>query len=224
MAAKKRTSTKKRSARTGNARKSTARKTGAGKRQPSDAIALLRADHQLVQGLFDQFEKTRSDDRKGKLAQQICQELTVHAQIEEEIFYPAARGVLRDEDLLDEATVEHQGAKDLIAQIESSRPGAELFDAKVTVLGEYVKHHVKEEQNEMFPKIRKTKLDLKALGEQLQARKTELMGGSTAKASRSRAAERLTGSRRSSRQTGGGKGKSEGIMATMARGMGFTGV
>lgn len=209
MAAKKRKSTT----------KSSARKS-AGKRQPSDAIALLRADHQLVQGLFDQFEKTRSDDRKSKLAQQICQELTVHAQIEEEIFYPAARGVLRDEDLLDEATVEHQGAKDLIAQIEHSRPGAELFDAKVTVLGEYVKHHVKEEQNEMFPKLRKTKLDLKALGEQLQARKMELMGGSAAKGSRSRAAERLTGSRRSSRQTGS-KAESEGLMAAMARGIGL---
>jgi hemerythrin superfamily protein len=224
MAAKKRKSTSKSSARKGNARKTTARKSSArksaGKRQPSDAIALLRADHQLVQGLFDQFEKTRSDDRKGKLAQQICQELTVHAQIEEEIFYPAAREVLRDEDLLDEATVEHQGAKDLIAQIESSSPGADLFDAKVTVLGEYVKHHVKEEQNELFPKVRKTRLDLKAMGEQLQARKMELMGGSAAKGSRSRAAERQTGSRRSSRQTGG-KGTSEGLMAVMARGMGL---
>jgi hemerythrin superfamily protein len=219
MAAKKRKSTKKSSARKSSARKSTARKS-AGKRQPSDAIALLKADHQLVQGLFDQFEKTRSDDRKGKLARQICQELTVHAQIEEEIFYPAAREVLRDTDLLDEATVEHQGAKDLIAQIEASRPGAELFDAKVTVLGEYIKHHVKEEQNELFPKIRKTKLDLKALGERLQTRKMELMDGDAGAASRSQAAERLTGSRRSSRQTGG-KPDKEGIMAVMARGMGL---
>lgn len=220
MAARKRKSTsKKSSTRKTTGRKSTARKS-AGKRQPSDALALLRADHQLVQGLFDQFEKTRSEDRKGKLAQQICQELKVHTRIEEEIFYPAAREVMRDEDLLDEATVEHQSAKDLIAQIESSSAGADLFDAKVTVLGEYIKHHVKEEQNEMFPKIRKTRLDLKALGERMQARKMELMEGAGA-GSRSRAAERLSGSRRSSRQTGGGNAESEGIMATVARGMGF---
>lgn len=227
MAAKKRKSTSSKSSarksatRKTSGRKSTARKS-AGKRQPSDALALLRADHQLVQGLFDQFEKTRSDERKDKLAQQICQELTVHAQIEEEIFYPAAREALRDKDILDEAKVEHQSAKDLIAQIEGSSAGAELFDAKVTVLGEYIKHHVKEEQNEMFSKIRKTKLDLKALGEQLQARKMELMGGATAAAPRSQAAERLAGSRRSSTETGGDK--NEGLMATMARGMGLTGV
>ena len=185
-----------------------------------DAIALLKADHRTVESLFEKFEKASGDGTKRRIAEQICLELSIHAQIEEEIFYPAARGVLRDEDLLDEATVEHQGAKDLIAQIEASSPGADLFDAKVTVLGEYVKHHVKEEQNELFPKVRKTKLDLKAMGEQLQARKMELMGGSAAKGSRSRAAERQSGSRRSSRQTGG-KGQSEGIMAVMARGMGL---
>jgi len=203
-------------------RKSTARKS-AGKRQPSDAIALLKADHQLVQGLFDQFEKTRSKDRKSALATQICDELTVHAQIEEEIFYPAAREVLRDEDLLDEATVEHASAKDLIAQIRASRAGADLFDAKVTVLGELVKHHVKEEQNEMFPKIRKTKLDLKALGEQLQARKTALKEGGAGRAARAKAAERLTGSHRRSTQSAKSarKSESEGIIATLSRGMGF---
>ena len=203
--------------------KKTARKSASSTRQPSDAIALLKADHKLVQGLFDQFEKTRSKDRKSALATQICDELTVHAQIEEEIFYPAARRVLRDEDLLDEATVEHASAKDLIAQIRASRPGAELFDAKVTVLGELVKHHVKEEQNEMFPKIRKTKLDLKALGEELYARKMELSEGRAGKATRSRAAERLTGSRRSTTQSGKAKkSESEGIIATLTRGMGFS--
>ena len=144
---------------------------------PPDAIALLRADHQLVRELFDKFEKTRQDDRKSALAEQICSELTVHAQIEEEIFYPAAREAIRDESLIHEATVEHQGAKDLIAQIEASDPSDELFDAKVTVLGEYVKHHVKEEQNELFPQVRKTKLDLKELGERLMARKVELQAG-----------------------------------------------
>jgi hemerythrin superfamily protein len=161
-------------------KKTTARKKTSARRQSGrrsmNALTLLREDHQNVQALFDRFEKTRSADRKGPLARQICRELTVHAQIEEEIFYPAARQALRDTDLLDEATVEHDTAKDLIAQIEDASPGDELFDAKVKVLGEYVKHHVKEEQNELFPKVRKTKLDLDEMGERLQARKQELMG------------------------------------------------
>jgi hemerythrin superfamily protein len=142
---------------------------------PQDAIQLLRADHRKVQDLFDQFEKARGDDRKAELAQEICAELKVHAQIEEEIFYPAAREVLKEQDLLDEATVEHASAKDLIAQIEQARAGDAMFDAKVTVLGEYIKHHVKEEQNELFPKLKKTKLDLKALGRELAERKEALM-------------------------------------------------
>ena len=139
-------------------KKATARKTAPARKSApkgKDAIALLRADHALVQGLFDQFEKARGNDRKKALAEKICQELRVHTRIEEEILYPAAREALRDEDLLDEAEVEHAGAKDLIAQIESSSPGADLYDAKVTVLGEYIKHHVKEEHEEMFPKLKK---------------------------------------------------------------------
>ena len=160
-------------------KKTTARKQAASSRRPSsrrapDAIALLKADHQAVQKLFDQFEKTRSADRKSAIADQICRELTIHTQIEEEILYPAARGVLREEDLIDEATVEHQGAKDLIQQIEGGKPGDDLFDAKVKVLGEYIKHHVKEEHTEMFPKVRKTKLDLRELGMRLAFRKGEL--------------------------------------------------
>jgi hemerythrin superfamily protein len=146
-------------------------------RGAANAITLLKSDHTAVQEMFDKYEKTRSADRKAALAQQICMELTVHTQIEEEIFYPAAREAIRDQDLLDEATVEHASAKELIAQIRAGKPGDELFDAKVTVLGEYVKHHVKEEQNELFPKVRKTKLDLQELGERLQARKAELMAG-----------------------------------------------
>lgn len=141
---------------------------------PQDAIQLLRADHRKVQGLFDQFEKARGDDKKAELAQEICAELKVHAQIEEEIFYPAARKALKEQDLIDEAAVEHASAKDLIAQIEQARAGDELFDAKVTVLGEYIKHHVKEEQNELFPQVKKTKLDLKALGRELAERKDAL--------------------------------------------------
>lgn len=151
------------------------RTQSAAPRRAANAITLLKADHTAVQELFDKYEKTRSADRKAALAEQICNELKVHTQVEEEIFYPAARAAIRDQDLLDEATVEHASAKELIAQIENGKPGDDLFDAKVKVLGEYVKHHVKEEQNELFPKVRKTKVDLEALGEKLQARKNELM-------------------------------------------------
>lgn len=142
----------------------------------SDAIALLKADHQEVADMLERFEKARSN-AKEKLAQQICDALTVHAQIEEEIFYPAAREALGDEgeDLLNEAKVEHESLKELIAKIEESGSDDELFEANVKVLGEYVKHHVKEEQNEIFPKCRKSDMDLKALGEQLAERKKQLM-------------------------------------------------
>jgi hemerythrin superfamily protein len=143
--------------------------------QPSDAIALLKADHQEVSALLERFEKSRQDTVKGDVAQRICLALTVHAKIEEEIFYPAVREAVDDDDLIDEATVEHASLKTLIGQIQAARPGSGLFDAKVTVLGEYVKHHVKEEQQEMFPKARKSGVDLKALGARLQQRKEELM-------------------------------------------------
>jgi len=154
---------------------SSTRASGRRRARPQDAIALLRADHRKVQDLFDQFDKARGNDRKAELAHEICSELKVHAQIEEEIFYPAARGALKEQDLIDEAAVEHASAKDLIAQIEQAQAGDGLFDAKVIVLGEYIKHHVKEEHNELFPKLKKTKLDLKALGEQLAERKEALM-------------------------------------------------
>ena len=150
MAARKKSATRKQTP----SRKSPAsKKKSAAKRASPDAIALLRADHRTVQALFETYEKTRSADRKSALCAQICKALKVHTQIEEEIFYPAARGAIRDDDLLDEATVEHQSAKELIAQIESGKPGDKLYDAKVQVLGEYIRHHVKEEQNEMFPKV-----------------------------------------------------------------------
>jgi iron-sulfur cluster repair protein YtfE (RIC family) len=141
----------------------------------NDAIALLKADHKEVADLLERFEKARAAT-KQKIAQQICDSLTVHAQIEEEIFYPAAREALGDdgEDLLNEAKVEHESLKELIAKIEGSSSDEELFDANVKVLGEYVKHHVKEEQNELFPKCRKSDMDLVALGTELAARKKEL--------------------------------------------------
>ncbi|RZL30569.1 MAG: hemerythrin domain-containing protein [Rubrivivax sp.] len=146
----------------------------------TDAVKLLTADHKEVKGLFKAYEKLVKDEadsgEKHALALQICAMLTVHATIEEEIFYPAAREALgEDEDLVDEAAVEHASAKDLIAQIEDGSPDDPLFDAKVKVLGEYIDHHVKEEEGEMFKKVGKS-LDLDALGEELAARKAELLG------------------------------------------------
>jgi hemerythrin superfamily protein len=142
-----------------------------------DAIDMLIADHKKVQKAFKDFEKLKDGrNKRGKsdIVRQTCADLTVHTKIEEEIFYPAARKAIRDPDLMDEATVEHAGAKDLIAQLESMQPGDDLYDAKFTVLGESINHHVKEEQTEMFPKVRKTKLNLVALGEQMALRKAEL--------------------------------------------------
>ena len=140
-----------------------------------DAIALLKADHGTVSGLFADYEKTTSSNKKKALVAEICCELTVHAQIEEEIFYPAVKAALKDKLLVPEATVEHGSVKDLIAQIEGVEPDGEDYDAKVKVLSEYVKHHVKEEQNEMFPKVKATSLDLVELGAQMAARKSELL-------------------------------------------------
>jgi len=141
----------------------------------NDALALLKADHREVSEMLEKFESARSS--KEKLARQICQALTVHAQIEEEIFYPAARDALGEDgkDLLDEAKVEHNSLKGLISNIERSSADDDLFKAHVMVLREYVKHHVKEEEGELFPKLRKSEMDLKDIGEQLAARKKELM-------------------------------------------------
>jgi hemerythrin-like domain-containing protein len=157
------------------AKKAPAKKSPASKAAPKDAIALLRADHKLVSDLFEQFEKTRSDARKAAIVAKICKELTVHTEIEEEIFYPAVKAALKDHELIPEANVEHASVKDLIAQVEGKTPDGEMYDARVKVMGEFVKHHVKEEQNEMFPKAKKTRLDMVALGEQMAARKQELM-------------------------------------------------
>jgi len=139
-----------------------------------NAITLLRADHQKVTDLFENFEKSRSTAKKKVIAQEICKELTVHATIEEEIFYPAAKAALNDTEMVPEALVEHDGVKKLIAEIEGSVEG-EMFEARVKVLSELIKHHVKEEQTELFPAVKKTSLDLTALGAQLVARKTELL-------------------------------------------------
>lgn len=146
-----------------------------------DAIEQLSADHKAVKALFKEYvalvEGEGGTDAKLVVAQQICTMLTVHATVEEEVFYPAAREVLGDDaDLIDEADVEHATAKDLIAQIEGASPDDdELYDARVKVLGEYIDHHVKEEEGEIFPKVKKAKVDVKALGVEMAARKEVLL-------------------------------------------------
>jgi hemerythrin superfamily protein len=145
--------------------------------QTQDAVALLKADHRTVEELFAAFEKATGDGRKQKLAEQICMELTVHARIEEEIFYPACEGKV-EEDLIKEAYVEHDGAKILIAEIEAGGPSDEFYDAKVKVLSEQIEHHVKEEEQRvegMFSQAKKAGVDMDALGEKLAARKAELI-------------------------------------------------
>jgi hemerythrin superfamily protein len=141
-----------------------------------DAIALLKADHREVEEMFEQFEKSRSEEKKAHLAQKICQALKVHTQIEEEIFYPAFLEATGNKDIHHEAEIEHDGAKKLIAEIEASGPTDEYFDARVKVLSEMIKHHVKEEEQRdgMFAEARDSDMDLDALGEQMQARKDEL--------------------------------------------------
>ena len=141
-----------------------------------DAVALLKADHRKVEDLFEKFESARGS--KQKIAEQICMELIIHAQIEEEIFYPACTGKVEDEDLIPEAYVEHDSAKVLIAEILAGEPSEEFYDAKVKVLSEMIKHHVKEEEKRaegLFAEAKEAGLDMDALGEQLMARKEELM-------------------------------------------------
>jgi hypothetical protein len=143
-----------------------------------DAVALLKADHRKVEELFEKFESAKGGSAKQKLVEQICTELTVHTMIEEEIFYPACTGEVEDEDLVQEAYVEHDGAKVLIAELMASEPDDDFYDAKVMVLSEMIKHHVKEEEKRsegLFAEAKEAGLDLDDLGERLQARKEELL-------------------------------------------------
>ena len=144
------------------------------------AIALLTEDHVNVKKMFKAFEKLKegdgSGDAKAALVEKICRELTVHAEVEEEIFYPAVRAAIDDDDLMDEADVEHAEVKELISQLEGMQPGDDHYDAKVTVLGENVEHHVKEEQDEMFVMAKNAKVDTAELGAQMVARKKQLLG------------------------------------------------
>lgn len=163
------------------AKKTTARKAPTKASAGPDAVQLLTADHKEVKKLFKDYEKLvtakKSEAEKQALAEHICTLLTVHTQIEEEFFYPAARKAkaFKADDLLDEAVVEHASAKDLIAQIQDMEPSEDLYDAKVTVLGEYIEHHVKEEEEELFPKVKRAHLDLHQLGDAMASLKEELL-------------------------------------------------
>jgi hypothetical protein len=146
-------------------------------RNKPEAIAMLKEDHRKVEDLFEKVEKARDDDRKKMLVQQICTELMIHSMVEEEIFYPACKDKIEKEDVLKEAYVEHDGAKVLIAELLDSEPDAEFYDAKVTVLSEMIKHHVREEEKRsegLLAQARAAGLDMVALGERIMARKEEL--------------------------------------------------
>jgi hypothetical protein len=142
-------------------------------RQP-DGLAFLMKQHRDVEGLFDRFEASEDDAEKTKLVAEICLALAVHAKIEEELLYPPAEDAIDEADLVDEAYVEHATAKDLIAQLEGMKVGDQFYDAKVTVLGEYIAHHVKEEETELFPEIKRSEMDLSVLAEKLEARTAQL--------------------------------------------------
>jgi len=144
---------------------------------PQDAIALLKADHRKVEDLFEQFEKAKDSKRKAALVKEICTELMVHSTIEEELLYPVCHEAIKEEDLVDEAYVEHDGAKVLIAELLQSSPADHFYDAKVKVLSELIKHHVKEEEKPaegLFAQARDAKIDLQAMGKQMAMRKEEL--------------------------------------------------
>jgi hemerythrin superfamily protein len=142
-----------------------------------NAFDVLEEDHREVEEWFDEYDelKDSDEDRKADLAEKICLALKVHAQIEEEIFYPQARAASQDDDLLDEAVVEHSTVKNLIGEIEAMEVGEELYDAKIRVLSEMVKQHIKEEEEELFPELQSTKMDLDTVGKELAERRKELM-------------------------------------------------
>ena len=144
----------------------------------NDAIRLLTADHQEVKQLFKNFadikDQESAAEKKSEVVKQICAALTIHTKVEEEIFYPAVRQSIADADVMDEADVEHAGATILVTQLERMSPGDDHYDAMVTVLSEYVDHHVKEEQEEIFPKARKANVDMAELGARIAERKAQL--------------------------------------------------
>lgn len=158
--------------------RSTARR-GSSKAAAQDALHILSEDHKKVLKMFEEFEQLKEENSADEEAIQLlvetaCAELTIHAQVEEEVFYPAARDAIEDMDLLDEAEVEHAAARQLITELAAMQPGDDLYDAKFTVLGEYVKHHIQEEEKQLFPKVKKSNLNLAELGEEIRERKLEL--------------------------------------------------
>ncbi|WP_296596266.1 hemerythrin domain-containing protein [Phenylobacterium sp.] len=155
--------------------KSPLTKDGRASARPNDAVSDLMADHRTVEDLFKQYEKSKSDDaKKQSIAQQIIAELRVHMVLEEEIFYPESRPFVDEQDTVNEAEVEHASAKDLMKQIEAMSPSDDYYDAKVKVLSEMIDHHVEEEETEYFPEVRRSDMDLKAVGEKMRTRKAEL--------------------------------------------------
>lgn len=158
--------------------KTSSRAQHAAGRGSQDILKMLAEDHKNVKRMFEQFETMKEEEQdeeaKQLLVDLCCVELTIHAQLEEELFYPALRDAIDDMDLIDEAQVEHATAKQLISELSSMQPDDELYDAKFTVLGEYVKHHIEEEEKEIFPKAKKADLDLQAMAEELRERKQEM--------------------------------------------------
>ncbi|HEY4541850.1 MAG TPA: hemerythrin domain-containing protein [Noviherbaspirillum sp.] len=156
----------------------TTRRAAPKKSAKPDAVRMLTDDHKKVKKMFDEFEKIKEkegmEEQKQLLVETACAELTIHAQLEEEIFYPAARDAIEEMDLLDEAEVEHASAKQLITELSAMQPGDDLYDAKFTVLGEYVKHHVEEEEKQLFPLVKKSEMDLAELAQEMQERKLVL--------------------------------------------------
>lgn len=152
-------------------------KEGKASARPDDAVSMLMADHRKVEDLFASYEKAKEDDaRKQAIFQQIGAELKVHMALEEGIFYPASRPFVDEQDTVNEAEIEHASAKDLIAQLEKMSPSDDYYDAKVKVLSEMIEHHVEEEETEYFPEVRRSEMDLKAVGEEMKAKKAELTG------------------------------------------------
>lgn len=152
--------------------------TGSATSGDTDALALLKADHKKVKSLFKEFATAKkqggSSEVKADLVAQICRELRIHTELEEEIFYAAVREQIDDADLMDEALVEHAGAKDLVSQLEGMEPDEDLYDAKVTVLSEQIDQHVEEEEGEMFPEVKRAKVDTTALGARMMERKAAI--------------------------------------------------